>query len=178
MTRSFAGTLGFGLLAGGGFPGFALLTAPFLGTHVALSLWLTLASIVYSALLGLSWRDRVASAFLAAVFVVPTALLSSGIATVAMGAALAVAIVRTRLLGSTRLPRAIALEVMLAALGFAFVTALGGPGWVAISLAIWGWFLVQSLYFLAAGLGEPLAETEVDPFDLATREVARILEDE
>ena len=178
MTRSFSGTLGFGLAAGIGFPGFALLAAPFLGAPTALNLWLALGAISYSALLGRNWRERITGAFLAAVFVVPAALLAHGTASLAMGAALAIAIVRTHQLGTGRLARMIALEGMLAVLGFAFVTALSGPGWVAASLAIWGWFLVQSLYFLVGGLVAQGADADVDRFDLAAREVARILEDE
>ena len=173
--RSFGGTLSFGVAAGLGFPGFAVLSSPALATQTALWLWIALGAIAYSALLGHDWRERISGAFLAALFVIPAALLTSGIAGIAMGAALAVAIARSRLLGASQLPRTIALESVLAGLGFAFVAALGGPGWLPISLAIWGWFLVQSLYFLVGG-GAPAPSGEIDPFDLAHDQARRILE--
>ena len=176
--RSFGGTLAFGVAAGLGFPGFAVLSSSVLGTHTALWLWIALGAIAYSALLGHDWPGRVTGAFVAALFVVPTALLTSGIAGIAMGAALAVAIARSRLCGAGQVPRTVAVEAVLAALGFAFVAALGGPGWFPISLAIWGWFLVQSLYFLLGGRSAPAPTGEIDPFDLAHDQARRILEQE
>ncbi len=176
--RSFGGTLGFGIAAGVGFPGFAVLASPIVGPHAALCLFVALGAIAYAALLGQGLRERVAGAFIAALFIVPTVLLTNEIAGVAMGAALAIAIARTRILGTSHLPRTVAVEAALAAFGFAFVTALDGPGWFPISLAIWGWFLVQSLYFLIGGLPAPVLEGDVDPFDLASEQANRILEHE
>ncbi len=176
--RSFGGTIGFGLVAGIGFPGFAALCAPLIGSHAALRLYLALGAILYSALLGRDLRQRVSGAFGAALFVVPTALLTGEIASMAMAAALATAITRSWRSATNQLPRTIGIEAGLAVFGFAFVAALGGPGWVSISLAIWGWFLVQSLYFLVGGLSDAASHDAVDPFDLATQEVNRILERE
>ena len=174
--RSFGGTLAFGIAAGVGFPGFAVLSSPLVGTHTALWLWIALGAIAYSALLGQSWRERIAGAFIATLFLIPTAFLTDEIAGIAMGAALAVAIARSRLLGTHQIARTVAVEALLAAFGFAFVTALHGPGWFPISLAIWGWFLVQSLYFLIGGLMSEPAPGDIDPFDLAHEQVSRILE--
>ena len=176
--RSFAGTLAFGIAAGIGFPGFAVLSSPLVGTHTALWLWIALGAIAYSALLGRGWRERITGAFIATLFLIPTAFLTSGIAGIAMGAALAVAIARSRLLGTRHIARTVAVESVLAAFGFAFVTALHGPGWFAISLAIWGWFLVQSLYFLIGGLVSEPAAGDIDPFDLAHDQARRILDQE
>ena len=76
--RSFAGTLAFGIAAGIGFPGFAVLSSPLVGTHTALWLWIALGAIAYSALLGRGWRERITGAFIATLFLIPTAFLTIG----------------------------------------------------------------------------------------------------
>ena len=175
-TRSFAGTLAFGLLAGLAFPGFALLTSPLLTTSGALGFFLSSGAIGYAALLGAGWRERAKGALIASAFVLPTALFLDGVGALAMAAALAVAVARARLLGGQDPVRTLATEGGLALAGFGFVAALRGPDWPSISLALWAWFLVQSVYFMIeAGSPDPDAG-EVDAFDLATREIVRILD--
>ena len=175
--RSFSGTLFFGIAAGVGFPGFSLLTAPVLGGAGAFQVWVALGAIAYAALLGIGWRERIIGAFTASAFVVPAALLADGIVGLIAGAALAVAVARSYLLGTDRIARTIAIETVLAVFGFAFVRSLGGAGLFPIALAIWGWFLVQSLYFLiGGGLPRPTASGDVDAFDLAHERANAIME--
>ncbi|MGI9430930.1 MAG: hypothetical protein ACR2PQ_01880 [Myxococcota bacterium] len=177
--RSFGGTLLFGIAAGVGFPGFSLLTAPLLGAAGAFQAWVALGAIAYAALLGIGWRERIVGAFTATAFVVPAALLAEGIVGLVAGAALAVAVARSYLLGTDRIARTVVIEAALAAFGFAFVRSLGGAGLFPIALAIWGWFLVQSLYFLiGGGLPQPARSGDVDAFDLAHERANAIMETE
>ena len=76
------------------------------------------------------------------------------------------------------LGRALLVEASLLAAGLAFAKALAGSSVSSVALAVWGFFLVQSLFFLAGGTAaRPEEEFAEDPFDRARREAVRLMEE-
>ena len=109
----------------------------------------------------------------------PALLLTDGVVGLLAGAALAIAVARSCLLGTDRIARTVVIVAALALFGFAFVRSLGGHGLFPVALSIWGWFLVQSVYFLiGGGLPRVAAQGEADPFELARERANAILETE
>ena len=74
-----------------------------------------------------------------------------------------------------------ALEIALIGGGLALATHLFGDGRFPEAWAIWGFFLVQSAFFLSRGRsakrpGDTSAPTEPDPFEAACRRARELLE--
>ena len=178
-TRSFGGTLLFGLLAGASYPFHAALATPLLGAAGALWLWVGGVGLAWAALLGRSLRERLGHVLLAGAVLTPTLALAHSVEGLLAGAALAMATVRLVRLGPARPARAFALELGLAVGTFALLHAVAEPGRLAIALSTWAWFLVQSLWFLLVDVTDDGGATlAVDPFDLAHERANAILEEE
>jgi hypothetical protein len=75
--------------------------------------------------------------------------------------------------------RAVIAETLTLAGGACLVVFLAPTGAIAWALAIWLFWLIQSLYFFLVPLpaSRPIAAGEADPFTQACREVQRILDD-
>jgi hypothetical protein len=72
----------------------------------------------------------------------------------------------------------LSVELLLGCGGLMVARALAAPSPVALGMALWGYFLVQSCYFLLAGWGarQPAAGVE-DPFDRVRRQILELLGD-
>ena len=74
--------------------------------------------------------------------------------------------------------RALLLEGALSGGGLAFAYAMAGPGLLATALAIWGFFLAQSLFFLAGGVKQRDAEPAgTDPFEKARQRALALMDE-
>lgn len=177
MTRAsgFGRTLVFGALAALGLPAALALGAPLFGNAPTLRAAVVGLALAYVAILARGAADRVAAVAAAAVGGAALLVLPLGTAHTAVGAAALVALCRSGLLHRRPLPRALALEAALAAAGLALAALFAGPGAPSLALAVWGYFLVQSAFFLVGGARRP--EAAVDPFDRACRRLQRLLED-
>jgi hypothetical protein len=68
-------------------------------------------------------------------------------------------------------------EAVLGALGLAFASALAGSNLLWLGLAIWSFYLVQSVFFLIAGARQGAErDEEADPFDVAHARVVSLIE--
>jgi hypothetical protein len=86
--------------------------------------------------------------------------------------------VRSGLLYRARPLRAILTEVALALGGLLFARLLLGPSALAAMLAIWGYFLVQSLFFLIPGARPGRGDDPVpDPFERAHARALALLDE-
>jgi hypothetical protein len=173
---SFFGTLVFGALAAIAWPAWALGLAA-LGFGTSLAGYLVGLSAVYVAGLAATPARALGAALWALGFGAAIAFLARGPADVAIGVAIAIGLCRSGLLHARRPARALLLELVLIAGGLLAARALAAPGLVGVSLAIWGFFLVQSLGFLIGGR-EPQgdAPTGLDPFDAARNQALELLE--
>jgi hypothetical protein len=61
--------------------------------------------------------------------------------------------------------------------GLLLARFLASPGLLGIALALWGFFLVQSVFFAIGGTHERRPEAgALDPFDRAKRRMLEVLE--
>jgi len=173
---SFVGTLLFGALAAAAWPAWALGLAA-LGFGTSLSGYLVGLSAVYVAGLAATPARALGAAFWTLGFGATIAFLARGPADVAVGAAIAIGLCRSGLLHARRPARALLLELLLFAGGLLAARTLAAPGLVGVSLAIWGFFLVQSIGFLIGGR-EPQRDVPagLDPFDAARNQALELLE--
>jgi hypothetical protein len=85
---------------------------------------------------------------------------------------------RSGFLFSMKSARALVTETGLLAAGLAMAYVLAGWGVLSMALATWGFFLVQSLYFLVGGTGQRAGKAEdIDPFEKAHKQAARLMDD-
>jgi hypothetical protein len=185
--NTFARSALFAAGAAAGWLPWALVAAPLAGVWNALTLYLVATTALYiGALLpgsaggqpAFPRRPRriniivvagLAAASLAGFARTPTEL------AVALAATLGVA--RSAFLYRTAPARAAATEVTLLVGGLMFARFLAGPSLASVGLALWGFLLVQSLFFLAAGMRPwPPSGRRSDPFEEAHRRAVALLE--
>jgi hypothetical protein len=175
---SFGRSLAFAALAAAGLPVAVTFAGALIGDGDAARLYLIAAAGIYAAGLCPD-RSRRFAAFASAAFAgMILALLPLDLRHTAIGAAGIVAFARGFLLPDTRNLRALAIEVAFGSAGLATAAWFARGGLLALCLAIWGYFLVQSGYFLIGARGPGYGETTRDPFDLARARLQRLLEDD
>jgi hypothetical protein len=172
---SFAGSLVFAALAAAGLPVAVTFGGALFGAETAVRLYAIGAAGAYAIALCPDRSRRVAALAFAAFTGAILALLPLGLRDTAIGAAGIVAFARGVLLGQGA--RALATELVFAAAGLAAAAHFARGGLFALCLAIWGYFLVQSGWFLIGGCGT-LVEHERDPFERARDRLQRLLEDD
>jgi hypothetical protein len=178
-TRSMLGTIVFGALLAIAYPAFSAALAPWFGRAAALSIYLTTGAGLYAFSLGSGLRERLRAGTLCALLLIPLLLLAPGPVTVAMGAGLVLAVVRSHLLRPGGPGRTLAIEATLGLTALAFVRAIAGPSPLEVSLALWGYFLIQSVYFAIGGVtARSPRPGAIDPFDLARERAEALLRED
>jgi hypothetical protein len=175
--NGFARSLLFAAVAAGAFPVFALLANPILGRASVLSLYLLGIAVLYVVGLAPRRSRAVAAAGIASALGVGVLLLAPSLGTIAAGAALIVGVCRSGVLYRSRRARALLTETILLAGGLGLARFLAGPDTLQVAFAIWGFFLVQSFFFLLGGVAER-AETPagLDPFEVARARAVALME--
>lgn len=158
------------------FP-WAIIAAPTVGSWQARAFYLIAMTAVCVG--GLSHRRA------RAVPLAVTIAMVGGAATMVVASTAELSIVLATLLGVARSgvlyraspARALATEAMLLAAGLLFARFLGGFTLVSTALAIWGFLLVQSVFFLVGGVrARPLVDGAGDPFEDAHRRALVLLD--
>ncbi len=176
--NSFGRSLAFAALAGVGWPAFALMAAASIGTSAAISLYLVTSAAIYVA--GLTPRrvHGAGAAIVAAVIGGAFAMVAREPGVVALGVAIALGVCRSGLLHRARAGRALATEACLLGGGLLLARFLAAPGALGVALAFWGFFLVQSGFFLIAGVAQrDGAAGGSDRFESARRRALALLEE-
>lgn len=173
---SFARSLGFAALAAAGIPLFVAGLGPFLGHALALQLYLVSAGVAYAASMAPDLRRAFVAATLAAALGGFLLLLPLRLPAVAAGSALTLALVRSSYLYRGSGLRGVGLELGLQAAGLLLAAHLAGSGLMSLAMATWGYFLVQSLFFLVGGLSLRRSESQADPFDAARSRLLALLD--
>ncbi len=175
---SFGRSLVFAAVAAAGWPAFAILTAPLLGAGAALSLYALL--VVTLHVFGIAKRPArgVVAAGVALGLGAGVLLLTRGTVEAMVGSALVLGVARSGVLYRARTARAWLTEALLLGSGLALARFLAVPGPLGAALGIWGFFLVQSVFFLIGGVRERRAEVgNLDPFDLARTRLTTLLDE-
>jgi len=175
---SFGRSLVFAALAAAGLPAAVTFAGTVFGSEEAARLYLIGAASIYA--IGLCGdRSRRVAAFVASAFAgMILASLPLDLRATAIGAAGIVAFTRGVLLPESRSLRAFACEAVLAAAGLAAAAWFARGGLLALCLACWGYFLVQSGYFLFGVNARNGGAPPRDPFDRARARLLRLLEDD
>lgn len=175
--NGFGSSLAFALGAAAGWPVFALAAGPRIGASAALSLYLVGLATVYAFGLGADRARGLAAALLAGGLAAAFVAVARDPAVVALGAAIGIGLARSALLHRRSTARAIATEATLLGLGLLLARFLASPGLLGIALALWGFFLVQSVFFAIGGASERRADAgAIDAFDRAKRQMLEVLE--
>lgn len=156
-----------------------VLAAPLLGGRRAVAVSLVLVTATYLAGIAPS-RRRAAGAAVAALLAGAVLLVVTWHPLeLAVGLGVALATLRSGVLFQAPPARAVVLEAALVGGGLCFARFLGGPGPLGVAFAVWGFFLVQSLWFLVGGVAERAAPARgTDPFDDAWARALAILDDD
>lgn len=177
LWNSFSRTLWFAALVAVGLPAAVLALAPGLGGRTALSLYIAASAGLYlvGCAPGRGAGLRAAIPVAAAGGLIP--LLAATPEQAAALSAAMIGVCRSGFLYRSRPGRALLLELMLALLGLGAAHLLWGPGLLAPALAIWGYYLVQSVFFLIGGVQVRRRVAEGDPFELARSRLLQLLEE-
>ena len=175
--NTFARSAVFAAVAGFGVTPWLLIAAPLLGMRWALTFYLVALAAISVLAFAPSLRRGLGACAAVAVLGGCVAVTTRTLPELALGLAALLATARGVLLYRRRSARAVALEVALIGGGLLLARFLAGPSLVSIMLALWGFLLVQSFFFLVPGarVRAPAAPQQ-DPFD-AAHERARALLD-
>jgi hypothetical protein len=175
--NTFARSALFAAVAAAAWLPWALVVVPVLGVWHARALYLILATAAYVA--GLSTRRARAVPIAALILMLGGGIAIVATSTTALAVGLAVLLggARSGVLYRASPVRAVATEALLVVAGLLFARFLGGFGLVATALAIWGFLLVQSVFFLVGGVRlRPIVERGADPFEEAHKRALVLLD--
>ncbi len=173
--NGFGGSLVFAAVAAGALLVTFPLLAPVVGAAAALCLFSVGIAVVYLVGLAPSWRRGFGAAIVASVLGAILLILPFGVPCTVAGAAGIVALCRSGVLYRQRTLRTLVAEVGLLTGGLALASFLVGGGLVSWALAVWGYFLIQSVFFLIGGVEARRDRGPVDPFDRARAELLALL---
>jgi hypothetical protein len=174
----FARSLAFAAIAAAGLAVAVVFGAPLLGGEGAARLYLIAAASLYAFAFARGRARRAAALACAIVLGLALAVLPIGLAATAVGAAGLVALSRSAFAARGRRLRALAIEAALAGVGLAFAGRVAGGGLLALCLAVWAYFLIQSAYFLFGGSGADPDRAPRDPFEQARARLERLLQED
>lgn len=166
--NTFGRSTVFAALAGCGVIPWLVLAGPLLGMRRALTLYLVTLTATAVAGFAPSLRRGLGAGVVVGVLGACLAVATRSLPELALGLAVVLATTRGAFLYRRPSSRAVAIEVALIASGLLFARFLAGPSLVSITLAVWGFLLVQSCFFLVPG-ARPSERTvaQSDPFDAA-----------
>jgi len=161
---AFGKSLWFAAVSAGALPLWLLLARPIVGTDRAICVYFVLAAAAYLATIAPVRRRALGAAAAATAAGGVAALLIRAPSDLVLVLGVLIAVARSGFLYRGAPARSVAIEAIVAGGGLVFARFLFGPAVTALVLALWGFFLVQSLYFLLGERHVPAAERHPDPF--------------
>ena len=173
----FLRCLAFGLVAALASIPWAMTFGPLLGHSWALAGYCLAVASLFVVAIAPTWPHGVATGAAAGFVALAVCVLAGRPAEAILGAALIVAVARSGFLYRAGPARAVVVEAVLVFGGLLAARALAGPTLLGAGLAIWAFFLVQSLFFLIGGVRErPPDEPPIDPFERARKRALAVME--
>jgi hypothetical protein len=161
---AFAKSLVFAALAAAALPLWLLLARPILGADRAIGAYFILAAAAYLGTIAPARSRALAVAVIATALGGFAALILRAHGELLLVLGVLVAVARSGFLYRCAPARAVLIEAIVAGGGLLFARFLFGPSVAALVLAVWGFFLVQSVYFLLGGRYAPVLARHPDPF--------------
>lgn len=171
----FGRSLLFAAFAGLG-TGFVLVIEPVLGAANALALYLISTVALYLFGLGTQPRRRLGAGGLTLLLGGVVWLLGPTPREAAIVAVALLSIGRSVICLPARGARAWAIELALSGGGLLMAGVVLGSSPHSAALAVWAFFLIQSVFFLIGGGSRSAAEPEVDPFEAARDRALAVME--
>jgi hypothetical protein len=181
-SRGFGRTLTFGAIAALGVP-VALCAAQHAfgsigstrAAEIGLGLyWVTTAAGAL-AVAASSRRARVLIGFAASLVSWIVLLRAPSLSVLAVALTLVVALVRSGVLMRQGAVRGLVVEMACGACSLGLAYALYAPTVVGAALSLWGWFLVQSCFYLLAAIRPRRHAGVADPFDVSRSRLLELL---
>lgn len=173
----FHGGVVFAAVAGLGCVPFTMALTSRVGVADALAAYALLTSVIYVGGVSVGPRRGWTAALAAGALALLVWMLPATPRESILAAAGILAVTRSALACPGRGARGWAVEAMLGALGLLFAAVFAGASPLGLGLAIWSFYLVQSVFFLVGGAREPAERhVDVDPFDAAHARVVSLIE--
>jgi len=175
--NDFGRSLLFGAVAAAAFVPFAIAATPLLGWGGVLVAYAVASASAYLAGLGATRRQGLAAGLLVGLLGAGVALAAPAPRDAILAAALLLGLCRSGLLYRARFARALVLEGVLLCAGLGLAGHLLTGSTFSAVLAVWAFFLVQSIFFLVGGVETRREDPrDTDPFDAARARAVEILE--
>lgn len=175
--NSFIRSIMFAAGAAAAYVPYSIVLGPWLSVNLTLSTYMVLMTSVYLAGIASTLRMGLGAALLATFVGAATLALFRSPFETAIASSFVLGICRSGMLFRSRFARAVVIEVTLAIVGLVVARFLMVSIFLPVSLAIWGFFLVQSVFFLIGGIRERNDPTEgLDPFERAHARAIALLE--
>lgn len=171
----FARNIVFGALAALLCVPWIMLVSPIVGTWNARALYLIAVTTFYIAGLSPSRSRALSAALAAAAAAVVIALVARSTAELAIGLAAVLGVARSAFLYPAAPARAAVRELALLVGGLFFARFLISASVPSTALAVWGFLLVQSCFFLIAGAPQRSPGRHPDPFEEAHQRALNLL---
>ena len=166
--NTFGRSAVFAALAGFGVMPWLLLAGPLLGMRWTLTLYLVAVAAVSVVVFAPSLRRGLGACAAVALLGGCIAVVTRTLPELALSLGVLLATARGAFLYRRRSVRAVALEAALVGGGLLLARFLAGPSLLSIMLALWGFLLVQSFFFLVPGArARQQTAPQRDPFDAA-----------
>jgi hypothetical protein len=167
----------FAAFAGLATVAYSLAAPPLFGFRTAWLWWCLFLTVSYLVAIAPNLARGLPIGFLAGAIGVGICLIAPGKGAAMLGMTMLLGLMRSGFLFPRRLPRAVAVELGLAGVSGLLASSLAGPSSLSLGIAVWGFFLVQSLFFVIGGIEVWRPGVTEDAFDKARREATRMMED-
>jgi len=176
-TNTFVRSTLFAAVAAAAWVPWALTAGPMIGVWNARALYLIGTTTLYVAGLSPRSTQRITLGIVVGAIATGVALIVHTTAELCIGLAVLLGVARSAFLYRAKPARAAATEIGLLVGGLLSARFLGGPWLLSTASAIWGFFLVQSFFFLIAGTRQRRPTgAHPDPFEEAYRRADALLE--
>jgi len=177
---SLFGNLLFAAIAGLATVAYSVIAPPvlgFKGFSTAWLWWCLFLTVSYLVAIAPNLGRGLRIGILAGAIGVGICLVAPGEGAALLGMTMILGLMRSGFLFPRRLARAVAVELGLAGFSGLLAGSLAGPSSLSLGIAVWGFFLVQSLFFVIGGIEVWRPGVTEDAFEKARREAMRMMED-
>jgi hypothetical protein len=175
---TFAGSLIVAAASALGAIPYLMVARPILGATTAWSTCCVAITVCYLISIAPNPARGIRIGLLAGVFGLGIVVFSPSFSVTALGCAVLLGVIRSGFVFRAEPARALLIEGGLLAGGLALANVLSGVGVLSIAMAVWGFFLVQSLFFLLGGVGRRAEREEgIDPFERAYKQAVGLMDD-
>ncbi len=176
--HSLLGSLVFALVTALGSIPWMMTAGRLLGGPPALGIYCLVAMVLYVVCIAESWSRGVTIGALAGGLALLVGMLTPMPAGAVVGGGLILAIARSGFLYRGKPARVLVVEGLLVGGGLLFARAPAEGSLLATALAIWSFFLVQSLFFLIGGMRKRRSEEVAgDPFERARQQALALMDE-